>query len=198
MKIIKRRQCSICGKREIRNNWDTHWKNKHRNQKPRELYECQLDDETPCIRTLAWKGIRDNAMKHGFNVSNCRLRDGKLNKLEQTILSKLIALQKQAGSKKQVDPKTGKEELKWNPIKPEVFKEEPQRWHWLMHKQRNGPDEPYPFQPLPGVQRTVLRLLASGKKVPWLFKEYGIRADEELYKSGHKQGEHSHKRFIRL
>ena len=67
------------------------------------------------------------------------------------------------------------------PIKPEAFKEEPRHWYWLMRKTVTEPGEPYPFQPLYGLQRTVSRMLMEGRKIPWVFKEYGVHAEEDIY-----------------
>ena len=50
-----------------------------------------------------------------------------------------------------------------------------------MRKTVTEPGEPYPFQPLYGLQRTVSRLLVEGKKIPWAYKEYGVYAEENIY-----------------
>jgi len=86
------------------------------------------------------------------------------------------------------------------PIRPknDQYREEPLKWHWEMRRKKTEEDEPYPYGPLYGIQRQVMRLLALGKKIPYYFRNYGEMADKSLYDKGHQIGEKVPNKFYRL
>ena len=114
-------------------------------------------------------------MDPSFNVSTAKfVLSGKLLKHEQGLLIRLIEAQRRTGGLR--------------PLKPERYKEEPRKWYWEMQKQKNDISEPHPFCPYLRVQRTVSRLLLEGKKIPWVFREYGVHAEENIHETGNTIG----------
>ena len=84
-------------------------------------------------------------------------------------------------------------------MKPERYKEEPRKWYWEMRKKKNDISEPHPYCPYLGVQRSVSRLLTEGKKIPWVFREYGVYAEENIHENGYTIGAFwQEKRFHRV
>ena len=52
--------------------------------------------------------------------------------------------------------------------------------------------DPEPFQDLASVHYAISQLLLLGFKVPWKFKNFGLKAEEDIYRVGLHIGAHKH------